>query len=115
MVGKQLVQLRKLRNDIGFGTPVHRGSIVHPDLLRCKPFGAAGETESAGGAGESAKSIAKQGPSSPLRGKAVIIMCLTVMDQQADARVLAQAMIEVPGDCGTGVVLEQLGVGPLHP
>src|SRR5580765_5385564 len=106
MVGKQLVQRRKLRKDIIFCTPIHGGSVVHPDLLGRKPFGAAGKTKGPGGAGESAESIPKEGPGAALGSKPVVVVCLAIMDQQADAQVLAQAMIEVPGDCGSGIVLE---------
>jgi hypothetical protein len=87
MVGKQLVQFRKLRKDIIFCTPIHGGSVVNPDLLGRKPFGATGKTERPGRAGESAQSI-PGGPTAALY-KAVIIMCLAIMNQQADARVLA--------------------------
>ena len=50
----------------------------------------------------------------PFFGEPVVVMGFAVMDIAADARTLAVGVIEIPGDFGAGIILEQFGIGPLH-
>ena len=48
------------------------------------------------------------------RGEAIIVVRFGVMDVAADAFALAVGVIQIPRDVAAGIILEQLGVGPLH-
>ena len=65
------------------------------DSFRGQPFDAAGEAVPAGHAGQGAEAIAHQRPVPAAFGQAVVVVRLAVMDIEADALALADAVIEV--------------------
>ena len=85
------------------------------DLFRGQPFHAAGETEPAGHTGQRAELIAEERPLTAFGGQTVVVMRFAVVDPHAFADALFQRVIQIPADIAAGIILEQLGVGELHP
>src|SRR5439155_5091213 len=53
-------------------------------------------------------------PGAATLGEPVVIVCFAVMHVHANAPALLERVIKVPGHFRSGVILEELRIGPLH-
>ena len=84
------------------------------DSLGGEPFHPAGEAEAAAHAGQRAEPVPQQGPGAPESGETLVVVGFAVMDVEPHPVALAKTVIEVASHLRPGVILEQLGIGPLH-
>ena len=114
MVREQAVQARELGHDVFLVVPRQAAAGMDIELLRREPFHAAGEAECAAHAGQRAEAVAEQGPFAAHLGQALVVVRLAVVRVEADAAALLQSVVEVSRDFVARVILEELGVSPLH-
>ena len=114
MVGDELVELREFGNDVIGAVPIQAGAAVDFYFFRGEPFNAAGKAESAAWSGERTKTISQERPHAAFFGEAVVVVGFAVMNVTADAFALVVRIIKIPGDIGTGIILEKFRVSPLH-
>src|SRR5207245_2617382 len=84
------------------------------NFLSGQPFDAASKSEAATDAGEAAETVAQEGPRAANGGEPFIVMGLAIMDEQASALALLEVVLQIRSDLAARVILEQLGVSPLH-
>lgn len=95
MIGDKLIELREFENDVVGGIPVQAGAIVDAYFLGGEPLDATGETKTAGGAGERAKTVAQQRPRAAFFGEPVVVVGFRIVNVAADAFVLAIGIVEI--------------------
>src|SRR5205809_7568514 len=108
MIREQAIQPGKLRHDIIPGAPIHPGALVNADFFSRQPLDAAREAIGAVDARQGAKCISSQGPRLALRGEPVVVVRLTVMNQQSAPLALLETVVEIRSDFFAAKVLEQL-------
>ncbi len=114
MVGDEPVELREFGNDVVGAVPVQSGAAVDKDFFGRQPFDAAGEAEAAAWTRQRAEPVPQQRPRAAFFGEAVVVVRFGIVNIAAGAFALTVGVIEIPRDITTGIILEQLGVGPLH-
>ena len=114
MIGDEPVEAREFGNDVVGAAPIQTGAAVDEDFLGSQPFDAAGEAEATAWTRQRAQAIPQQRPCAAFFGEPVVVVRFGIVDIAAGAFALAVGVIEIPRDVATGIILEQLGVGPLH-
>ncbi len=114
MVRDQAIQGRQIIDQIRFRSPGEVPGLVDVHSLRGQPFHSGGEAESTALAHEGAETVAQEGPGRAADREAQVVVGFAVVDQEARPFPLSQAIVQVVGDFDGVVILEQLGVGPLH-
>ena len=115
MIAQEFIKFAQFGNDVFRAAPGESTAGVDVDLLRREPFHAAGETESAAHAGQGAETIAQERPGAAHLRETVVVVRLAVVNVEADAAALFESVVEVVVNLLPRMILEQFGVGPLHP